>query len=138
MKRYMLIGTATLVFGLAAVFLFGRSEADNPEWRGFYGSITYNNCECTDGAYADRVYIKKLPNGPTKSAGVYYCSQGTGTYDTERTDDLVFEPGDYQLWVEFHPVYSECETSYIEQVEHGYSKQQVDLTALGPTDGGSK
>jgi len=139
MKRYMLIGTATLVLGLAAVFLFGRLGAQEtpPEWHGFYGSITYNNCECTDEAYADKVYIKRLPSGPIKSVGVS-CNFGVGSYDTEESDDLVFEPGDYQLWVEFNEQGpSECETSSIEQVEHQYSKQEVDITAYGPTGGGS-
>ena len=137
MKRYILTGTAIIAVVLAVIFVVNRSDADEPKWRGFYGSITYSDCDCTDEAYADKVYIKKLPSGPTEHVGVS-CYQGVGSYDTEASSQLVFEPGDYQLWVEFHPLGgSECETSSIEEVEHGYSKQQVDITAHGPTGGGS-
>jgi hypothetical protein len=137
MKRYILAGTAVLAFVLTVIFVFGRSSAGEIEHRGFYGSITYNNCDCTDGAYADQVYIKKLPSGPIDNVGVS-CYQGVGSYDTEASNQLVFEPGDYQLWVGFNPSGpSECETSAIQQVKHQYGKQQVDLTVYGPGGGGS-
>ena len=138
MKRYILAGTAVLAAILIVVFFVNRSNADDPEQHGFYGTITYHDCDCTDGAYADMVYITKLPDGPTKSVGVYGCGQGTGYYDTELTNDLVFEPGDYKLIVGFDPEgSSECNLSSISQVYHQYSKQQVNLAAYGPTGGGS-
>jgi hypothetical protein len=137
MRRYILAGTAVVAVILTVVFVYGRSGAGEIEHRGFYGSITYNNCDCTESAYADQVYIKKLPSGPTEHVGVI-CNQGVGTYDTEASDQLVFEPGDYQLWVWFNPSGpSECETSSIEEVEHQYGKQEVNITAYGPTGGGS-
>ncbi len=137
MKRYILTGTAILAVVLAVVFAVNRSSADEPKWRGFYGTITYNDCDCTDGAYADRVYIKKLPSGTPENVGVS-CYQGVGSYDTEASSQLVFEPGDYQLWVVFNPAGpSECETGSIQEVKHQYGKQQVNLTVYGPTGGGS-
>ncbi len=137
MKRYIFTGMAILAVVLTIVFVANRSSADENDYHGFYGSITYNDCDCTDGAYADRVYIKKLPSGTPKYVGVT-CRQGVGSYDTEVSDDLVFAPGSYQLWVEFDDGgLSECETSSIEQVTHGYSKQQVNIIAYGPTGGGS-
>lgn len=138
MKRYILAGVALLAVVLTVVLVFGRSNAGEIEQHGFYGTITYTNCDCTDGAYADRVHITKLPNGPTETVHVYGCSQGTGAYDSELTDGLVFEPGDYKLIVGFNDEGpSECELSTIAQVTHQYSKQQVNLTAYGPSGGGS-
>ena len=136
MKKYIFGGAGVLIVILVVIFAAQRSQADLQPYYGFKGTITYTNCDCTDGAYGDRVYIKKLPNGPIKSAGVYGCSQGSGAYNTKATDGLVFEEGDYQLWVGFNPTYSECETSQIEQVEHGLSEQTVNLTAYGPSGGG--
>ena len=84
MKRYILAGTAVLAAILIVVFFVNRSNADDPEQHGFYGTITYHDCDCTEGGYADLVYIKELPSGPTKSSPIW-CSQGVGYYDTEAT-----------------------------------------------------
>ena len=137
MKKYIFGVLALGAVILGTMSFLNPSSTMAQEYRGFYGTITYKNCECTDEAYADRVYIKKLPSGPTEWVPIW-CNSGSGSYDTEASNQLVFAPGDYQIWVEFDPEYSECETSNIEQIEHGYSKQQVNLTALGPTGGETK
>jgi hypothetical protein len=139
-KKYIFTGAAMLAVIMAVVLAVNRPNAQEvpPTFHGFYGTITYTNCDCIDEAYGDRIYIKKLPSGPTKDVGLS-CHLGVGSYDTEASDMLVFEPGDYQLWVWFNPSGpSECETSQIVEVEHNYQKQQVNLIAYGPTGGGSK
>ena len=132
MKKYIFGGAALLAVILAVIFIANRSEAQRGsiEYHGFYGTITYRGCECTEQAYADKVYVKELPDGIPVYVGVL-CEQGVGSYDTEASIGKVFAPGTYQLWMEFYPGQSECDSSSVAVVEHGYSKQQVNLSAYG-------
>ena len=135
MKRYILTGTAILAVVLAVVFVFNHSSADDPEQHGFYGYVTYSNCDCSDGAYPDRVFIQELPSG-TPDGYYLVCRNNQGWYDTEIMAEKTYPPGDYKIWLDLWDD-SDCETGTIQQVYHQYATQQVDLTAYGPGGGGS-
>jgi hypothetical protein len=133
MKRYILAGTAFLAIVLAVVFVFGRSNAGEIEQHGFWGNVTYSNCECGQGAYGDQVSVKDLSTGQTDYFASV-CRNNQGLYDTELMGDTVYPPGDYQISLILHSG-SDCEVSSSKYVTHGYAKQQVDLSASTPSGG---
>lgn len=98
---------------------------------GFYGTITYKNCDCTSGG-GDRVKIQKLPGGVGDEC-VVDCWPCCG-YNTE-ADCLphTFSPGTYRLWVDLHEGTDSCAT-VIKIVEHGEELQEVNLVVNGPPD----
>jgi hypothetical protein len=133
MKRYILAGTAVLAIVLAVVFVFGRSSADEIEQHGFWGIVTYSNCNCGQGAYGDQVAIQQLPSGPI-DYWASVCRNNEGWYDTEAMGETVYPPGNYKIWLILNEN-SDCETSSIRYVTHRYAKQQVDLSASAPGGG---
>jgi hypothetical protein len=133
MKRYILAGTALLAVVLTVILVYGRSNADESELHGFYGYVTYSNCDCGEGAYGDKVAIKNLATSETD----YYpsvCRNNQGWYDTEAMEGKVYDPGNYEIWVDLNGE-SNCETSSTRFVTHGHLEQQVDLTASAPGGG---
>lgn len=136
MKRYIFAGAALLAFILASLSLFNPSSAIAQEYAGFYGTITYSQCECSEGAYPDKVVIKEIPDGEPVPCGIT-CDEGYGWYNTG-VSCAVFPPGNYQLSLQFDDSGSECVTGAVVQVTHGYTSQRVDLTAYGSGGGGSR
>jgi hypothetical protein len=136
MNRYIFAGAALLAVIFAAISLFSPSKAVAQEYAGFYGTITYSQCECTEEAYADKVVIKEIPDGDPVVCGIT-CDGDYGTYDTE-SNCAVFPPGNYQLYLQFDDPNSECVIGSVVQVTHGYTSQKVDLTAYGSGGGGSR
>ena len=134
MKKYIFTRTAIIAVILAVIFVANRSSADDPEQHGFYGTISYDECDCGMGAYSDKVAIQELPSG-TPDYFTLFCRNNQSEYDTEESEK-VYPPGNYKIWLVLNEN-TDCETSTIQQVYHQYSKQQVNLTAYGPTGGGS-
>ena len=94
---------------------------------GFYGTVTYNNCDCT--LAGDKVMIVPVSGGDPDECGID-CSPCCG-YNTQGCDPVTFPPGTFKLWVHLDAGTDSCATA-IKIVEHGSESQEVNLTVQGP------
>jgi hypothetical protein len=88
------------------------------------------------GAGGDFVVVKQVGYAQEYRFPVH-CSWGPG-YDTRNGTPATFPPGSYTIWVDLGSN-SDCDKSFVQQVIHGSTDQEVDLTVLGKVgqpDGG--
>lgn len=98
---------------------------------GFWGTVTYSNCECTFGG-GDNVMVQRVGELESEDYEVR-CSPCCG-YNTETgCPPHTFPPGTYRLWVHLYFSTDSCAT-VIKEVEHGSELQRVDLVVKGPPD----
>jgi hypothetical protein len=118
----------TRIFAIAALAALatGTALADG----GFYGTVTYINCDCT-WAGADFVRI-----APTGQAEYYDYGIRCGGNPGYTTNPDTFPPGYYDFYVHTE----DCDPPiYPIRVYHGSEEQEVNLTVRGPNpdpDGG--
>jgi hypothetical protein len=112
---------------ILVVFMFAAALADG----GFYGGITYINCDCTQ--FEDKVYIQPVLGG---EGGVCNIDCLCNLYNTYGCDPSTYPPGTYRMWVASPGC--KCNISY---VVHGSEDQEVNFTVRGPEetpDGGGE
>jgi len=112
--RYVILSLLVVAFMSPAAFADG----------GFYGTVTYSNCDCT-GMGGDIVRIKKMSTGQMWDCDVG-CRPCCG-YNTGSCGLSTFPPGTYRLWV---VVEDNCH-SLPKTVEHGHDWQEVNIKVYG-------
>ena len=111
--RHVLLGL------VLAIFISSIALANG----GFYGSVTYNHCDCTWNE--DYVKIQLVTGGQIYSYGIDCWGPGY------TTDPDTFEPGWYRLWVDFNEIEGDCTASFPITVYHGEEDQEVNLKVQG-------
>ncbi len=121
--RYLILNLILVAFTSVAAFADG----------GFYGSITYNNCDCQFPPDNDRVMIRLVGGQDEYACGINCFRE---VYNTAGCPPFTFPPGTYEMWVAAHDCYSYWPPKI---VVHGEELQEVKFTVHGPSptpDGG--
>ena len=107
---------------ILAIFISSMAFADG----GFYGSITYKNCDCSWPPYYDRVRIERTD----QSGGPWYYGVDCGHhgYSTQGGNPETFPPGQYTIGLVFGDS-SNCTLTFFQGVTHGEDWQEVNLVA---------
>jgi hypothetical protein len=117
LARNILLGLILVIFVSAMAFADG----------GFYGSVTYKNCDCYWNG--DKVIIKPL-EGQCDPGYCWVDCWGPG-YSTQGADPETYPPGLYDLTVEISEQ-SNCYYGVTVRVYHGEDWQEVNLVVKGP------
>ncbi len=117
--RNLLITIFLIVFAGATAFADG----------GFFGSIDYRNCDCSNGPGFDQVKISSTAGG---SSTFWSAACGGGGPDGYNTGTQTFPPGWYDIAVVLG-ISTDCDKVQLERVYHGTDDQRVNLIVYGPT-----
>jgi hypothetical protein len=93
---------------------------------GFYGSITYDDCDCTYPPDGDKVMIRPVGGGTPYECGIN-CPRES--YNTDGCWPFTFPPGTYEMWVAAKDCYNYWPPKV---VVHGEEWQEVNFTVHGP------